>query len=86
MQTEAGIEFGNRLKAVLSTETLHEKSLRELAEVLGTSSVTLRKWLSGNIPYALLILSRLHKNYDIDLNYLLIGEERKQDGDKGNSN
>lgn len=85
MQTEAGIEFGKRLKIVLSTEALHEKSLREFAEALGTSSVTLRKWLLGDVPYALLILVRLYKNYHIDLNYLLTGE-RSQDGNKGNCN
>ena len=69
MKSAVTLEIGQRLQ-----EHLCKQDIRKMAEEIGTSSVTLRKWLHGEVPYSFILLARLCKVYKLDLNEILIGE------------
>ena len=56
-------------------------SLGKLAIVSGITTVSMRKWCDGEIPFALIALRNLHRILDIDLNKLL-GDFNENDSDR----
>lgn len=64
-------QFGERLKKVLEDRQL---TRRAVAEDTYCTGATIGRWLRGEVPYSILILAKLHREYDIDLNSLITGE------------
>ena len=67
-------QFGKRLEKVL---TEHDLTRRAVAVGAKCTGATIGRWLRGEVPYSILILAELHKQYGIDLNTLICGETRK---------
>ncbi len=72
MPTDYSTEFGERLAKIVG-----ERPKLEIAHELDCSDVTVRLWLKGRIPFAILMLKRLHEVYGADLNKLIIGSKTK---------
>lgn len=74
MQSKANREFGERLQKVFAKS---EHSLQKAAVHVHSTNATMGNWAHGDIPYALTVLCNLHKQYNVDLNWLITGEEQK---------
>lgn len=66
-------QFGRRLEAALSERNV---TRRQAAEAIGCTGATMGRWIRGEAPYSVLFLIGLHREYGIDLNELICGEEK----------
>jgi transcriptional regulator with XRE-family HTH domain len=62
--------FSDRLAKILDERTQVSVSKR-----LGCSRGVIQKYLAGDIPESFELLSKLAKEYDVDLHWLLTGEQ-----------
>lgn len=74
MNTEVCLTIGQQFAKAL--QSIPERSLEQLATELDTTVVTLRKWSTGNLPYALVLITKLHDDYKFDLNKIFTQGEQ----------
>ena len=66
-------QFGKRLEDALIE---HNITRRQAAESIGCTGATIGRWIRGEAPYSILLLAKLHRQYGIDLNELVCGEDK----------
>lgn len=66
-------QFGERLGDALAVKGV---ARRQAAERIGCTGATIGRWVRGEVPYSILFLAGLHREYDIDLNELICGEDK----------
>lgn len=67
-------QFGERLEEILDKQGV---TSRQAAESVHCTGATIGRWKRGEVPYCIWqILAGLHREYDIDLNVLVCGEDK----------
>jgi len=76
METNYSKEFGRRLQTLIKEQGI---TIQECSEDLCCSSISIRYWIKGRVPFIVHILKRLYDE-GVDLNELVGGEKLKRKG------
>lgn len=66
-------QFSNRLEEFLNKRELAN---RQVAESIGCTGATIGRWKRGEVPYSVALLAGLRREYGVDLNMLICGEDK----------
>lgn len=66
-------QFGKRLEELLIEQDV---TGRQVAERVGCTGATIGRWRRGEVPYSILLLAGIRREYGVDLNKLVCGEDK----------